>query len=105
MTDEELQRWRAVNDAKVNPSKDLCERQIRDETMKRLVSILTRNANEPETIGRRVVVLEWFLQDENSIQPLKQKDLAQRLGVTEGRVSQMLSVVEDDLATIRKEKS
>jgi len=105
MTDEQLKHWLQVNFPKAKGTGEMRERDIRHDTVKRVISYVTKNACEPETIGRRIVVLDWYFQDEDSIQPLKQKDLAQRLGVTEGRCSQMLSAAEDALAEILKEKS
>lgn len=77
------------------------EPKIRAEAIKGVVALLTKNARDPERIGRRVLVLEWLLQDEEKIKSDSQKLLAQSLGVTEGRVSQLVSAVEDALTKIK----
>ena len=108
MTEEELQRWRAVNAETPRLLGDLHERKVRNETVKMIVSMLTKNACEPDRIGRRVLVLNWLLQEKENVKPQSQKNLAQILGVSEGRVSQMLSAIEDGLEKIRidgREKS
>ena len=103
VTQAELQRWRDANADTPRLLPDLHERKIRNKTVKRLISMLTKNANEPDRIGRRVLVLNWLLQEEENVKPQSQKHLAQILGVSEGRVSQMLSAVEDGLEKIRKD--
>jgi hypothetical protein len=109
MTDEQMETWRkAQANAQANaqtryePSSwERREQQIRNETIEGVMAYLMKSANSPERIGKRALLLNWYLQLEKKVNTESQRELAIKLGVSEARVSQALAVVEDNLATIR----
>jgi hypothetical protein len=100
MTEAEYQRWRAAQPL-AQSSGGFSERKIRSNAVADLMALLTKHAREPETIGRRVLLAAWLLQNEKEVKPETQKSLAEKWGVSEARVSQAISAMGDELEKIR----
>lgn len=69
-------------------------RLARQETVIRLLDWLTRG-HETERIGRRTVYLAFILHPNET-----QRELAGRLGLTPGRVSQELNDIREDISNL-----
>jgi hypothetical protein len=76
---------------------DMLRRQAASDAIDSVIADLTGHAQDPEKIGRRVLVLQFVLAKEKGFPKLK--DLAERLGVSPARasawVSEYVEVLED----------
>jgi hypothetical protein len=75
-------------------------RRIRHDTIRRTISFLARAAKSPRRVGLRVMLLDYVLTDSEGRG--KQKELARRLGLSEGRASKAIADLSASLAALRK---
>lgn len=75
------------------------EREIRERTIDYLMKIFTRNAQDPERIGRRVLYMQFILDNEKVFPSMK--DLADRLGVSSSAASQGVAAMLEELEGLR----
>lgn len=69
------------------------------QTIKYVVRYLTKDAKDPERIGRRVLVWQYQLHRNESSE--KVKSLAARLGVSQPRASRAIADAEASLFSIK----
>jgi hypothetical protein len=72
---------------------------IREQTVREVIRYLTKDARDLERIGRRVLLWEYQLRRKESEE--KVISLAQRLGVSQPRVSKALADVQESLLAIK----
>lgn len=75
------------------------EREIREKAIEYLMEIFTRNAQDPERIGRRVLYMQFILDREKGFPSMK--ELAAKLRVTPSAASQGVAAMLEDLEALR----
>ena len=71
--------------------------------MRALVRYLVRNATQPERVGLRLLLLDYYFQDREVRE--KQQDFAIRLGLDPARVSAGLRELRDVLENLETARS
>lgn len=90
MTWAEIQQNRVAYEAKQTAER------VRREMWRALLDYLTRCASDPDRIGRRVLLVRHLLQEDVEFGE-SQLSLANKLGVSEARVSAALNEIRDFL--------
>ncbi len=78
------------------------EREIRERTIDYLMKIFTKNAKDPDRIGRRVLYLQFILNGQRGFPVMT--ELAERLGVSLSCVSRGVSEREAELEALKNAK-
>ncbi len=79
--------------------RDIEIQQVRDETIRQVILGLTRNARDPERIGRRVLSMYYALRLGGNGQSLL--NLSQQLGVSVPAASMQASTAAAELHRLR----
>ena len=97
------ERTTGTSDFSIPPMSTLSDielRRCRHETIRAVIGFLARAARSPRRVGLRVLLLDFALQDQEVRG--KQKELAARLGLTEGRTSKAIADLSASLDELRK---
>ncbi|MEI7733736.1 MAG: helix-turn-helix domain-containing protein [Verrucomicrobiota bacterium] len=78
---------------------DRDDARARQELFRRVIQFLASGEAPAVAVGRRVILLAHLLHD-NAV---TQRQLARKLRLSPGRVSQLLNVVKRELATLAKD--
>jgi Trp operon repressor len=73
-------------------------RQLRHETVRRLLKLLTANSRTPLITGHRTELFDFLI---NGTEDRRQRTLAKRLGVSEARVSVAVKFLREKLVELQ----